>query len=140
MVSEEPHADGALYAFLVTEDRLAPPSAPAIYHSKRGSPFGNSGISIYYPSSVVPRIVRQGGIFTVHTPPTKSVEDMNPGAALDKIILAKAFKIDLVSVLDQYGINVSTVMPDLDGLSKYINWKVLEGPPWNVQERRYFDE
>lgn len=139
-VCEDLDADGALYAFRVTEDRLAAPSAPKIYHSRRGSPFENYGISIFYPSSVVARIVRQGGLFMVHNPPTLSLEETDPRNSLHKIVLDKHSKSELLLELDQYGVNASTVMPDLDGLSKYINWQVSAGPSWNAAERRYFDE
>jgi hypothetical protein len=78
------------------------------------------------PRSVVQRIIRQGAIFTIHFPPSSSLEDCLPiGDKLEKIIIDKKYQKQFSIDLSHYGINKMSLFPDLDGLSKHINWSSL---------------
>jgi len=78
------------------------------------------------PRSVAQRIVRQGGIFTIHFPPSCSLDDCLPkGDQLEKIIIDKEYQKQFSIDLSHYGINKMSLFPDLDGLSKHINWSSL---------------
>jgi len=67
----------------------------------------------------VPRIVRQGGLFTVHGPPEKSLESVASEriVILKQIINAESYRTKLLAELARYGINRASLFPDLDGLS-----------------------
>ena len=92
-----------------------------------GDPFSNdNSIVRLMPSPYTPRIARQGGIFTVHTPPTASLEDSLPkGDELLRIEIAASGKKEFATQLSHYGINRMAFFPDLDGLSAHINWSFL---------------
>jgi hypothetical protein len=88
-----------------------------------------SGVTIFRPRGVVPRIVRQGGLFTIHGPPDRSLESLTRDkiVTLDRILIAEPYRLKLRSVLARYGIHSASLFPDLDGLSSYLNWKVESG-------------
>lgn len=88
-------------------------------------------VALYKPMGVVPRITRQGGLFTVHNKPEIPMEDAlsNPNE-LEKIIVDKVYRTELVFELSHYGINRASLFPDLDGLSAYMNWVVSNRAYW----------
>ncbi|TQV87571.1 FRG domain-containing protein [Aliikangiella coralliicola] len=87
------------------------------------SPFDISGICRFRPNTVSPRIAQQGGIFTVHSAPHLCLEEnLHKDERLLKIIIDKSVKKELSQELSHYGVNSLGLFPDLDGLSKHINW------------------
>jgi hypothetical protein len=92
-------------------------------------PLEYSGVTIFRPRGVVPRIVRQGGLFTIHGPPDRSLESLTRDkiVTLDRILIAEPYRLKLRSELARYGIHSASLFPDLDGLSSYLNWKVESG-------------
>ncbi len=81
---------------------------------------------IIRPPSIVPRIARQAGVFTVHFSFEKAFgcpESLMEGDALEKIVIPASLKKHALNMLDFFGINDSTLFPDIDGLSRYYNWK-----------------
>lgn len=86
----------------------------------------NQKIFRVLPRSVAQRIVRQGGIFTIHFPPSCSLGDCLPqGDKLEKLIIDSEYQKQFSIDLSHYGINKMSLFPDLDGLSKHINWSSL---------------
>lgn len=78
------------------------------------------------PRSVAQRIVRQGGIFTIHFPPSCSLDDcISKEDKLEKLIINKKYLKQFSIDLSHYGINKMSLFPDLDGLCKHINWSSL---------------
>ena len=72
-------------------------------------------LAVFRPQRVVPRITRQGGLFTVHPNPTIELMRGSEGVAdLHKIIITKDYRETLLSELSYYGINSATLFPDLD--------------------------
>ncbi len=124
--------------FAVREQR---PGPAVIHAAKFGASFGSSvfsdfkgpleysGVTIFRPRGVVPRIVRQGGLFTIHGPPERSLESLSRDeiVSLDRILIAESYRPILRSELARYGIHSAALFPDLDGLSSYLNWKVEAG-------------
>lgn len=115
---------------------------PAVIHAaKFDAPFKRSAetlfseplkcdsVAIFRPRGVVPRIVRQGGLFTVHGPPEKSLESLTRDriVILKQIVIAQSYRPTLLVELARYGINSASLFPDLDGLSSYLNWSVESG-------------
>lgn len=79
------------------------------------------------PKSVTQRIVSQHGIFTYHDPPDLSLEEnIFKGRSIEKITINKKCLEDLQLYLSLYGINEKTMFPDLDGLSRFLNWDYRE--------------
>jgi hypothetical protein len=107
--------DGAVYAHYSSADVVEP--------SAGEGPFQVEGIRRLAPTSVIPRIGQQGGIFTIHSPPVTALEESLPeGDRLIKMIIDRGFKKALSVKLSHYGVNRMSLFPDLDGLSAHINW------------------
>lgn len=84
------------------------------------------GIFRVNPRSIAPRIMRQSGIFTIHNPPSKALNDCLPkGDVLEKILIDESYRKKFSIELSHYGINKLSMFPDLDGLSKHVNWSYL---------------
>jgi hypothetical protein len=97
-----------------------------------------------------PRLVRQAGLFTYHPEPNSPLTPTQLPVHLggkDGLIATRIpteTKIALREVLDFYGINEITLFPDLDGLSRHINWqtraqvqrrnvRVTQKPAWRTR-------
>jgi hypothetical protein len=107
--------DSVVYAHYSEKDPIESISRDPFDHQE--------GIFRVRPSSVAPRIIRQGGIFTVHNPPTKDLEtDLPAGDRLDKIVISQDCKEEFAIQLSHFGVNRLSLFPDLDGLSAHINW------------------
>jgi hypothetical protein len=76
----------------------------------------------YIPRVLNARIDRQSGLFTYH--PWGS-EPLKP---LQAIKVPADLKTDLLYTLDIMGVNQSTIFPDLDGLSAYVNGAAVSFP------------
>ncbi|TAJ11630.1 FRG domain-containing protein [Marinilabiliaceae bacterium JC017] len=89
------------------------------------------GIFRVSPRSIAPRIMRQGGIFTIHNSPSACLEkNMPQGDRLEKIIINRQYRKQFTIELSHYGVNKLSLFPDLDGLSRHVNWSYL-----NLQEQ-----
>jgi hypothetical protein len=124
--------------FSVQESR----PGPAIIHAARfgplvkdsadeGSnpkPLSHNGVAIFRPRGVVPRIVRQDGLFTVHGPPETALDSSDPKmVTLHRIEIAESYRAKLLEELACYGVHAASLFADLDGLSRYLNWTVESG-------------
>src|SRR5262249_27548369 len=80
--------------------RFEDPSTKSAQTLFRG-PFDCDGIAIFRPRGVVPRIVRQGGLFTVHGPPDRSLEDFARSGivTLERILIAASYRPKLLAEL-----------------------------------------
>jgi hypothetical protein len=97
------------------------------------SPFEMTGVVKFKPSGVAPRIIRQGGIFTIHGEPERPLDTAKgENDALEKIVISSAYRKELLFELSHYGVNRATLFPDLDGLSSYINWATTNRRYWSV--------
>lgn len=96
-------------------------------------PFEVKGVLKFKPAGVAPRIIRQGGIFTIHEKPPISLENLiGKEDELEKIIIAKTYRRELVFELSHYGINNAALFPDLDGLSAHVNWFTRNRKYWST--------
>ena len=105
--------------------------------TKENKPFENEGIIKIKPNSAASRVARQSGIFTIHNPPVLSLKDnLEKDDKLEKIIIDKSYRNELRHVLNHYGINEFSLLPDLDGLSKHVNWFMENYNYWtgNIDE------
>ena len=106
--------DGALFVIL-NEKRI---------DENKGEIFKkyNSQVAYYQPSSSSNRLINQFGHFTVHYPPSNELTKESFKGELVKIIIDKNIKKEILFMLNQFGINFLTQFPDLEGLSKHLNW------------------
>jgi len=93
----------------------------------------------YVPRALNPRLVRQAGLFTYHPEPNSPLtpKQLPTGLGGNDDLMAVCIpaetKIAVREVLDFYGINEVTLFPDLDGLSRHINWETRA----QVQRRNF---
>ena len=91
------------------------------------------GVAIYRPSGVIPRITRQGGVFSIHEDPKIPLEVGSDALNdLHRIVIKKSHRVSLLAELSYYGINSATLFPDLDGLSDFVNWTIESKEYWNI--------
>ena len=99
--------------------------------AKKIDPFKTSSVSIYRPTSVAARVIRQRGIFTLHDPPTQELKNgLTNHDELHTITITKDFRKTLQLILAYYGFNEANLFPDLDGLSSACNWGWIRRHEW----------
>lgn len=76
------------------------------------------GVFAYSPRHNSQRLIAQQGCFTVYGDP----EIEAPSELLECFVIEQKFRRSLKALLNRYGINRSTIFPDLDGLAKYLEW------------------
>jgi hypothetical protein len=104
-----------------------------VYARKDGSPFSTQRIAVFKPSGVVGRIVRQGGLFTVHNDPSGSfVDQIDPSEIVEEVVIKESYRRTLLFELNHYGVNQATLFPDLDGLSAHTNWCIENRDFWSA--------
>lgn len=94
----------------------------------------------FTPRAISPRILSQRAVFTVHLPTHNEIQVKEsavlPGEPnLAKLVIPASLKIELLNLLNDYGINHVMLFPDLEGLSKHVNW-VTEGIASEANRRR----
>jgi len=121
-VNEGEHIDGAVYCFspeVFIDCELLPLDAPL------------DQVAVFLPRAIDQRVSRQSGVFTVHDDPKRMIaeRDLAPplsGPNLVRIVIPAALKSSVREMLDDYGINAHGIFPDLDGLSRHINWETAD--------------
>jgi hypothetical protein len=104
--------DGALYMIDIYRKEIG----------KDINPFEiEKGCYFYPPVQISSRITRQGGFFTVHSPPNNRIKSINK-VKCEKFILKKEYKELLLIELARYGIHHGTLFPDLSGQSLFVDW------------------
>lgn len=87
------------------------------------SPFSIERLSRYRPHHVTNRIAAQRGLFTVHPDPMQALELSHDGpVTIHRAVVRKELKKTLLFSLSRFGINKSSLFPDLDGLAAHIMW------------------
>jgi hypothetical protein len=106
-----------------------------IYKYKNSdSPFEIDETKIISPNWIAKRIANQSGLFTIHKPieengvytflPFESENDLD--YVIHKFKVPVNFRQNIIRELNSYGINHSTVFPDIDGLCKSLNFQFLK--------------
>ena len=94
---------------------------PAV-STRRDSPFKITENVIYDPPHVSPRIRAQDGVLLACHQPLKALEEKD---YLEIIIRHKAHD-EIRRRLDQYGVFDKQLFPDLDGIAKWLKYRVFE--------------
>ncbi len=82
------------------------------------SPFEIKRFGFIFPAHLTNRITAQAGLFSIHHIPNEALMNNN----VLKIVITKNFRGKMKKQLSRFGINHSTIFPDLDGLSTYLTW------------------
>lgn len=81
-------------------------------------PFKLDYVRRYIPKYWDARIIGQNGLFTVHNKP---YESWNPDG-LKKILIHHTIRKDIKITLNRFGVNPSSIYPDLEGIAKHVKW------------------
>lgn len=68
------------------------------------------------------RQISQFGYFSLHNKPSIELDSQNSNKSLEMLIIPSKLKKDIIFMLNQFGISNLTIFPDLEGLTKHINW------------------
>lgn len=99
----------------------------------KNSPDDFTGVALLKPNGVAPRISRQGGLFTVHSNPKLPLDNKDSEhGVLEKLVLEGEDVRELMFEINHYGINYASIFPDLDGLSKHVNWHTENQGYWKT--------
>jgi hypothetical protein len=100
---------------------------------KEKNPFSltDNKVIFFQPTSSNDRIMNQLGYFSIHTKPTVELNEKTGNSSLEKIIINKENKKDILFALNQYGINNLTLFPDLEGLARHITWFYTNYDYWD---------
>ena len=120
-VESESNCDGAFYAL-----KRSKPLTNII--RKKDHPFSDLGAQYQYLSipSLTPRIKAQSGIFQLFREP---IEPLDVDDSLEKFVIPAGAKHDIKIDLNNFGFSYNTLFPDLDGLTKEINYQYLNEHP-----------
>ena len=77
------------------------------------TPFSITSNQIFMPTHLSRRISAQDGLFTIHSKP----EEIFQPESLERIIIKKEAKFDLLLTLATYNVNEFSLFPDLNGLA-----------------------
>ena len=88
-------------------------------------------VKFFQPTASSERIMNQFGYFSVHTKPTVELNTTTENGTLEKIIIPKTLKKDVIFALNQFGVNNLTIFPDLDGLSRHLTWFYTNYEYWD---------
>ncbi len=105
----EPEEDGVVYCY-----------QPASFEKEEELNLtGLASIKAFYPSHTTARVTAQSGMFTVH--PTSSTKLIS--RRMDRVVIPASKKPALREKLFKYGVNYSSIYPDLDGISKDLKYQ-----------------
>jgi AraC-like DNA-binding protein len=113
--NEYPKLDGTFFV-IENETRIDSDKVKSPFNKKEAS------ISYYQPNSSSNRLINQSGHFTIHNPPNLELNSQNFGFKFERIIITSYLKKEILFMLNQFGVNYLTQFPDLEGLSKHLNW------------------
>jgi hypothetical protein len=81
-----------------------------------------SKVAHFRPSAYVGRIIGQWGRFTYHPDPKIPLDDPSVQVEIERIIIPVQHRDEILFDLNFYGFNDATLFPDIEGLSRHLNW------------------
>jgi FRG domain len=113
--------DGAVYIYETPDQLLTEKAELDLIKSARG-------VYPFIPKSISQRVMNQRGVFTVHCDASQKINIATSRLPSGKSNLVELripaeLKIDVIKLLEDYGIDRAGLFPDLDGLSISINAK-----------------
>lgn len=95
------------------------------YHTA-GSPFEYAKVGLYRPPHVSPRIHAQSGVLTIQPNPHQPLNEQLRKGRVKKYKIPHTARSLIRKELRLYGVHESSVFPDLDGLSLYLQNLLIE--------------
>ncbi|MFO1127871.1 MAG: FRG domain-containing protein [Rhodospirillales bacterium] len=77
-----------------------------------------SGIGFFEPDSSILRIIRQGGMFTVHGPADKDLSE-DSSICMKKFLIKNSAKKVMLKDIERYGVTHMHCFPNLDGVGDH---------------------
>ncbi|MEQ1784050.1 MAG: FRG domain-containing protein [Hyphomonadaceae bacterium] len=120
-VAEMPDHDGAVFAYF-----------PALFIDQSEEAIERiDTVAALIPRAIDAWVLRQAAGFTVHPDPStplRAGELAQPlsGPSLVQIVIPSDVKPEVRQMLENYGVNFHGLFPDLDGLSRHVNWGTSE--------------
>lgn len=123
-----PHEADAYVYVLQADEFLIPPDSDK-------SPFDQSKTRVYQPRLNNPRIIAQHGWFTAHRyskssgrfVPLETNKDVKTD--IHEIVVPRQHRRAMLGALDRHGgTSYRTIFPDLEGLCRYLSWKMEDTP------------
>lgn len=118
------HEKGDCHVYVLEADTLLIPE------EKQKSPFGVAKTRVFQPRLNNPRIVAQDGWFTAHRYansnsrflPLEKIGDIK--GHLTELVIPEGSRTQMLKSLDRHGISSRALFPDLEGLCRYVSWKL----------------
>ena len=115
-----PETDGAIFALKTS----------SVIRDESVSPFEVTTLARYRPRHITSRIHAQRGLFTVHPDPEKPLALADRGEVrVHRAPLRHEAKTEMLWTLSRFGISMSSLFPDLDGLARHICWAYSNTDP-----------
>ena len=111
-VVEHTESNSAVYVFRAGRSTA--------YPHLNTSPFEMKDVIKYSPPHLATRISAQDGIFTVHPEPSEPFMSND----ISRFVIPSTMRSDFRSILNTYGITPGRLFPDLDGLTKEIEFAI----------------
>lgn len=107
---------------------FSPDGKDIIFDVTRESPFQGGRTKVFVPRHITPRIRAQVAVFTIH----KYLEKLKKFVPLEqnrqqkhllkKLVIPTGNFAEIRRQLDRCGVNASSLFPDIDGVSRYLDW------------------
>lgn len=100
-----------------------------LFVDKNKTPFNQTETKIFKPNHITNRITNQNSWFTVHKKIEKekfvesAENDLIKNYSLAKFVFSNDLRREILNTLDTLGVNQYSLFQDLEGLSKYLEWK-----------------
>lgn len=91
-----------------------------IYDIPNHSPFDTKKVNLISIPHVTNRIKNQFGYFTIQEDPKVELNELLKQNRVRKVIFPNHLKKDFRRKLNTYGINASSIFPDVDGIAKHL--------------------
>ena len=114
--------DGDFFEASEKERMLGSPEEDAVETPKAPSPFEITKNVIYHPPHISPRMRAQDSVLLACYRPFEALEDHD----WIEIVIRHDAHDDIRRRLDQYGVFDRQLFPDLDGIAKWLRYRVFE--------------
>jgi len=113
-VSGTSESDSCIYCLNISKTKQIDPDEDKIGKVDK--------VARFKPSAYVGRIIGQWSMFTYHPKPREILNESTTDMKLEKIIVPVKNREELLFDLNFYGFNEATLFPDVEGLSRHVNW------------------
>ena len=97
-----------------------------IYDIPIHSPFETKDVMLISIPHVTSRIKNQFGCFTIQEDPKVPLDELQKQKNIRKVVFSNRLKKDFRKKLNAYGINASSIFPDVDGIAKHLRNTIID--------------